>query len=84
MTFVQIIDFETERLGEMHQVLEEAGQRSGGRTGGPTHSMLLKDRDRPNSLVEFASSEEATRAGPLQGGGHLVLFAAYLELAVNP
>jgi Ca2+:H+ antiporter len=24
------------------------------------------------------------RATPLQGGVHLVLFAAYLELAVNP
>ncbi|MFF5962325.1 hypothetical protein ACFY64_01010 [Streptomyces collinus] len=64
MKFVQIIDFETDRLEEMQQVIEEAGQRSAGRTGGPTHSMLLKDRDRPNrylALIEFASFEEAMR-----------------------
>jgi hypothetical protein len=64
MKFVQIIDFETERLEEMQQVIEEAGQRDGDRTGGPTHSMLLKDRDRPNrylALIEFESFEEAMR-----------------------
>ena len=62
MKFVQIIGFETERLEEMQQVLREAAQRNEGRTGGPTHSMLLKDRDRPNrylALIEFASFEEA-------------------------
>ncbi|CAL9638922.1 hypothetical protein ABZ519_13345 [Streptomyces collinus] len=64
MKFVQIIDFETDRLEEMQQLIEEAGQRSAGRTGGPTRSMLLKDRDRPNrylALIEFASFEEAMR-----------------------
>jgi hypothetical protein len=63
MKFVQIIDFETDRLEEMQQLIEEAG-RSAGRTGGPTRSMLLKDRDRPNrylALIEFASFEEAMR-----------------------
>ena len=38
MKFVQIIDFETDRLAEMQQVIEDAGQRSAGRTGGPTRS----------------------------------------------
>ncbi|WP_309094726.1 hypothetical protein [Streptomyces sp.] len=64
MKFVQIIDFETERLDEMEQIFEEAGQRSGGRAGGPTHRTLLKDRDNPNrylALIEFDSYEEAMR-----------------------
>ncbi|MFF1307423.1 hypothetical protein [Streptomyces sp. NPDC058307] len=64
MTFVQIIGFETERLEEMRQVLQEAGQRNAGRTGGPTHSMLLKDRDKPNhylAVLEFNSYDEAMR-----------------------
>ncbi|MGC5035750.1 MULTISPECIES: hypothetical protein [unclassified Streptomyces] len=64
MKFVQIIDFETERLDEMEQIFEEAGQRGAGRTGGPTHRMLLKDRDNPNrylALIEFDSYEEAMR-----------------------
>ncbi|MFE0476661.1 hypothetical protein ACFW2V_34240 [Streptomyces sp. NPDC058947] len=62
MKFVQIIDFETERLDEMEQIFEEAGQRMAGRTGGPTHRMLLKDRDNPRrylALIEFDSYEEA-------------------------
>ncbi|MFJ8589891.1 hypothetical protein [Streptomyces sp. NPDC093598] len=64
MKFVQIIEFETERLEEMQQVLDEAGQRSAGRTDGPTRSMLLKDRDKPSrylALIEFESFEEAMR-----------------------
>jgi hypothetical protein len=64
MKFVQIIGFETERLEEMRQVLREAAQRNEGRTGGPTHRMLLKDRDKPNhylSLIEFDSYDEAMR-----------------------
>ncbi len=64
MKFVQIIDFETERLEEMQQLIEEAGQRNADRTGGPTHSMLLKDPDRPDrylALIEFDSFEEAMR-----------------------
>jgi hypothetical protein len=64
MKFVQIIGFETERLEEMQQVLREAAQRNEGRTGGPTHSMLLKDRDKPDhylALIEFESYDEAMR-----------------------
>ncbi|MFB7932368.1 MULTISPECIES: hypothetical protein [Streptomyces] len=64
MKFVQIIDFETEHLDEMEQVFEEAGQRFAGRTGGPTHRILLKDRDNPRrylALIEFESHEEAMR-----------------------
>jgi hypothetical protein len=64
MKFVQIIGFETERLEEMRQLLQEAEQRTAGGTGGPTHRMLLKDRDRPNhylALIEFESYDEAMR-----------------------
>ncbi|MFJ3444492.1 hypothetical protein ACIPM2_25340 [Streptomyces sp. NPDC086081] len=64
MKFVQIIDFETERLDEMEQLFAEAGQRFAGRSGGPTHRMLLRDRDNPRrylALIEFDSYEEAMR-----------------------
>ncbi|MFE5757091.1 hypothetical protein ACFQ7I_25840 [Streptomyces massasporeus] len=64
MKFVQIIEFETERLDEMRQVLDEAGQRNAGRAGGLTRSTLLKDRDKPHrylALIEFESFDEAMR-----------------------
>ncbi|WP_326669532.1 hypothetical protein [Streptomyces canus] len=64
MKFVQIIGFETERLDEMQQLLQEAGQRNAGSAGGPTHRMLLKDRDKPHhylALLEFDSYDEAMR-----------------------
>ncbi|MDH6519839.1 hypothetical protein M2164_006451 [Streptomyces sp. SAI-208] len=64
MKFVQIIGFETERLEEMRELMEEAGRRNAGREGGPTHRMLLKDRDKPNhylALIEFDSYDEAMR-----------------------
>jgi hypothetical protein len=64
MKFVQIIGFETERLEEMQQLMQEAGQRNAGRTGGPTHRMLLKDRDKPDhylALIEFDSYDDAMR-----------------------
>lgn len=64
MKFVQIIGFETERMEEMRELLEEAGRRTAGREGGPTHRMLLKDRDKPNhylALIEFESYDEAMR-----------------------
>ncbi|MFJ9003329.1 hypothetical protein [Streptomyces canus] len=64
MKFVQIIGFETERMEEMQLLLQEAGQRNAGRAGGPTHRMLLKDRDKPNhylALLEFDSYDEAMR-----------------------
>ncbi|MFE1443900.1 hypothetical protein [Streptomyces sp. NPDC058739] len=64
MKFVQIIDFETERLDEMEQLLEEAARHRGDKKGGPTRRMLLKDRDNAHRhylLVEFDSYEEAMR-----------------------
>ncbi|MGW2284571.1 hypothetical protein [Streptomyces phaeochromogenes] len=62
MKFVQIIDFETERLDEMQQLLQEAGERSADKPGGPTYRVLLQDRDNPRrylALIEFNSYEEA-------------------------
>jgi Ca2+:H+ antiporter len=46
---------------------------------GPTHMVLL-------ALTVVVSSLTVVpgRATPLQGGVHLVLLAAYLELAINP
>ncbi|WAZ20979.1 hypothetical protein STRCI_002132 [Streptomyces cinnabarinus] len=64
MKFVQIIDFETDRFEEMEELLQEARQRNADREGGPTHRILLKDRDTPGrylSLIEFDSYEEAMR-----------------------
>ncbi|MCZ4512139.1 hypothetical protein O3Q52_29005 [Streptomyces sp. ActVer] len=64
MKFVQIIDFETERLDEMQQLLKQAGERNAGSPGGPTHHTLLQDRDNPRrylALIEFDSYEEAMR-----------------------
>ncbi|MFI2433816.1 hypothetical protein [Streptomyces sp. NPDC018693] len=64
MKFVQIIDFETERLEEMQKLLAEFAQRHAGRPGGPTHRALLKDRDNPRrylALIEFESYDDAMR-----------------------
>ncbi|MFJ5732118.1 hypothetical protein [Streptomyces paradoxus] len=54
MKFVQIIEFETEHLEEMQQVLDEAGQRNAARTGGPTHSTLLKTRTAASARTSLA------------------------------
>ena len=63
MKFVQIIDFETERIDEMRQLAEEAERRYAGRRT-PDHRYVLKDRNKPNHylvLIEFDSYEEAMR-----------------------
>ncbi|MCI3277262.1 hypothetical protein [Streptomyces cylindrosporus] len=60
--FVQIIDFETDRIEEMRKLAEETEERFAGRSGGPTHRLLLKDRNQPNRylvVIEFNSYEEA-------------------------
>jgi hypothetical protein len=64
MKFMQIIDIECERMDEMRQLVEQAEQRNAGREGGPTHRLVLKDRDTPNRylvLIEFESHETAMR-----------------------
>jgi hypothetical protein len=61
MSFVQIIEITTSRLGEVEALMEEwAAQTEGKRSA--SRSVLTKDRDRPNTyvqVVEFPSYEEA-------------------------
>lgn len=62
--FVQILEFETDRIDEMRALAAEGEQRLTGRTDGPTRRLVLKDRNRPNRyfvVVEFDSHEEAMR-----------------------
>jgi len=62
--FVQIVDFETDRIEEMRELAEETDQRFAVREGGPTRRLVLKDRNQPGRflvMVEFDSYEEAMR-----------------------
>ncbi|MEU9002676.1 hypothetical protein [Streptomyces sp. NPDC048551] len=64
MTFTQIIDFETERIDDVRELMRgyEERIRSEGRTGGPGGRTLLRDRANPNrylAVVEFESYEAA-------------------------
>ncbi|WP_460064389.1 hypothetical protein [Streptomyces sp. YKOK-I1] len=62
--FVQIIDFETDRIDEMRALAEEGDQALGDGAGGPVRRLVLKDRSRPGRylvVVEFDSYEEAMR-----------------------
>ncbi|WP_155056432.1 hypothetical protein [Streptomyces blattellae] len=64
MKFVQIIDFETERLEEMEQQLQQFVQHNAGKGGGLIHRILLRDRDNPGrylALLKFDSYDEAMR-----------------------
>jgi len=60
--FVQIVDFETERMEEMRALVQETDKRLAGREDGPTHRLVLQDRNQPNRflvVIEFDSYEEA-------------------------
>ncbi|MFG2976933.1 hypothetical protein ACGFYY_28585 [Streptomyces sp. NPDC048331] len=64
MKFAQIIDFETERIDEVRDLLRayEEQARAQARAGAPTTRTLLHDRVNPRrylAVVEFASYEEA-------------------------
>ncbi|GAA4046867.1 hypothetical protein [Streptomyces shaanxiensis] len=64
MKFVQIIDFETDRIDEMRELAHETQQRLADRSGGPTRRLVLKDRDQTNRylvVIEFDSYEDAMR-----------------------
>ena len=64
MKFVQIVDFETDRIDEMQQLSEEMEKQFAGRSGGPTHRIVLQDRNKPGRylvVIEFDSYEEAMR-----------------------
>ncbi|WP_194904030.1 hypothetical protein [Catenulispora rubra] len=64
MKFMQIIDFETERMDEMTELMRqfEAASRASGRAEHPTYRTVLRDRANPDRyvvVVEFDSYEEA-------------------------
>ncbi|WP_408056067.1 hypothetical protein [Streptomyces luteolifulvus] len=62
MKFVQIIDFETERIEEMRELSQEMDQTMDGHSGGPTRRLVLQDRTNPGhylAVIEFDSYEEA-------------------------
>ncbi|MEU9340985.1 hypothetical protein AB0D74_07185 [Streptomyces sp. NPDC048278] len=62
MTFVQIIDFETDRIDELKALADEMGSRLAGRENSPTRRLILRDRSRPDhylGVIEFNSYEEA-------------------------
>ena len=61
MTFVQIIEIPTARLGEVEALMEEWVTKTEGRRGASC-SLLTQDRDRPGSyvqIVQFPSYEQA-------------------------
>ena len=62
MSFIQIIDYETDRPDEMRTLGEDfRGRRTDG-SGGPTWIRTTQDRDNPSryvTIVEFPSYEEA-------------------------
>ncbi|MGW0873816.1 hypothetical protein ACWD3Z_25440 [Streptomyces sp. NPDC002740] len=62
--FVQIVEFETDRIEEMRALAEEGDQRVTGGADGPKRRLVLKDRNQPNrylAVIEFDSHEEAVR-----------------------
>ncbi|KOG33686.1 hypothetical protein [Streptomyces resistomycificus] len=64
MTFVQIIEFETDRMGEIREMAKQVEQRFADRGDGPTHRLILQDRNTPDRyfvVMEFNSYEEAMR-----------------------
>ena len=62
MKFVQILDFETDRIDEMRELAQQQEESMAARSGGPTHRLVLKDRNQPNRyfvVIEFDSYDEA-------------------------
>jgi hypothetical protein len=61
MTFIQIIEITTSRLGEAEALMEEWTSKTEGRRSA-SRSLLTQDRDQPGTyvqIVEFPSYEEA-------------------------
>ncbi|MEV7393640.1 MULTISPECIES: hypothetical protein [unclassified Streptomyces] len=62
MTFVQIIDFETDRIDEMRALAESMDSQFADSENGPARRLILRDRSRPGhylGVIEFDSYEEA-------------------------
>ncbi|MER5944451.1 hypothetical protein ABT127_00155 [Streptomyces sp. NPDC001904] len=63
--FVQIIDFESQRMDEVRELLDRFERQMQGTPGGPTHRILLQDRDKTGrylAIVEFESYDDAQRS----------------------
>ncbi|MCF3135827.1 hypothetical protein IPZ69_37040 [Streptomyces olivochromogenes] len=61
---MQIIEFQTDRIDEMRALSEDMEQGLAGREDGPTHRIVLQDRNQPGRylvLIGFDSYEEAMR-----------------------
>ncbi|WP_030764311.1 MULTISPECIES: hypothetical protein [unclassified Streptomyces] len=87
MKFAQIIDFETERIDEVRDLLRayEEQARSQARAGAPTTRTLLQDRANSRrylAVVEFASHEEAMANSNAPETGELA--ARLSELMTRP
>ncbi|MFG2499615.1 hypothetical protein ACGFSB_15560 [Streptomyces sp. NPDC048441] len=74
MKFIQMIEFETDRIDDMRALVEQTEQQSTGREGGPTHRLVLADRGNPRRffvLIEFASPDDAQRNSAAPETTHL-------------
>ncbi|WP_307619999.1 hypothetical protein [Streptomyces sp. V3I7] len=63
--FVQIIEFETDRIDEMRALARNIEKRFGGNGHGPARQAVLKDRNHPGRYLEllmFDSYDEAVRS----------------------
>lgn len=73
MSFVQIIEISTSRLGEVEALMEEWIEKTEGKRGA-SRSVLTQDRDRPGTyvqVVEFPSYQEAMANSDLPETGEL-------------
>ena len=61
MKFVQIVDFETDRIEEMRTLSEEMEKKFAGRSGGPTHRLVLQDRNKPGRYLVRDRVQRRTR-----------------------
>ncbi|MEV3857805.1 hypothetical protein AB0J38_26200 [Streptomyces sp. NPDC050095] len=72
--FAQIIDFESQRIEEMRELIERFEQQMQGTPGAPTHRIMLQDRDKPGrylAIVEFESADDAMRNNERPEVAHL-------------
>ncbi|MFJ8823433.1 hypothetical protein ACIREE_16765 [Streptomyces sp. NPDC102467] len=62
--FAQLVDFETRRFDELKSLLDRFEEQMAGEPGGPTHRILLQDREQPGrylAILEFTSYDDAMR-----------------------
>lgn len=84
MTFVQIIDCKTDKIEQMNQLMELWIKQTEGRATA-THSVVGRDRGRPDhvvEIVEFPSYEEAMRNSEMPETNRI--FAGMAALCEEP